>query len=182
MSASTYRYYVCDDPNVSSDILRAAIHSEVENFSLRVFARAGDGRIVDHSCSRSVGSTAAAAVESRLTDRPASLVGLAAALGGALACGLFLPLLYSLGRWPFVGLIFLASLIAAWAGGAFSLPISSRLIRRRLKKLQPEQLFIVCYATDTAQQGIHQILSRYSVVATSGSRSSVVAEDSADRA
>lgn len=182
MSASTYRYYVCDDPNVSSDILRAAIHSEVENFSLRVFARASDGRIVDHSCSRSVGSAGAASAEAQLTGRPGSLVGLAAALGGAIACGLFLPLLYSLGRWPFVCLIFLASLIAAWAGGAFSLPISSRLIRRRLKKLKPEQLFIVCYGADSAQQGIHQILTRYSVVASTGSGSTAVAEESADRA
>lgn len=156
MGRSSFQYYLCDDIGLKADILRAALISEAESYSLDVYFLNNSGQL---RCE----TTAARLVVPKGAMHGASY-GLAAALGAALASTLFLPLLYSLGQLVFTSLVFCGAIIGAWAGGAFmrlAVPVE---LRRRVKELQEGQLLLVAQADSHGHEIVAQALARYSRV------------------
>lgn len=156
MSNERYQYYSCDDESLIADILRAAINTEHDHFELDVYSRSASGGIRCQSTSNSMAGNTKAI--------PGASFGLSASVMAAVACILFLPLLKIAGIEAYAALVFIVSMIGAWAGGSFSRTNLPSRLRKALAKLGNGQLIIACRASPTGQEGVRQALGRYSRV------------------
>ncbi len=156
MSRSYYQYFICDEPSIAGDILRAAVNCNADTFVLDVYSHSDNGLLQCRSVTASRKIRSGSAVNAP--------IGLACGLGALFGGLVFLPLLYTNGPAAYLGLVFLCTLLAAWAGGAFMRFAIPAELRRGLSKLPAGNMFLSVYSDSSGHRVLREALARYSSV------------------